>query len=223
MLCQKDVEDEEEEGVWGYLMPVNHKYGKRLVLKKRNACPLPDKGGDFGNPRKGKDLNKEEVAYEATKFKGIASGGYLIGRHPECDLEIDDIRVSNRHCLIFTENQAGLNVAVVEDLSSNGTFIKESIIGRNKRRQLEDGDEIQILDDARFVFRYPKLRETSKFLQKFTVLEKLGSGHYATVYLCVERATGQRFAVKIFTRKPGGRRKTKNRRLAARNRNPHGR
>lgn len=119
------------------------------------------------------------------------------------DLEIDDIRVSNRHCLIFTENQAGLNVAVVEDLSSNGTFIKESIIGRNKRRQLEDGDEIQILDDARFVFRYPKLRETSKFLQKFTVLEKLGSGHYATVYLCVERATGQRFAVKIFTRKPG--------------------
>ncbi|KAB8302787.1 hypothetical protein EYC80_006132 [Monilinia laxa] len=199
----KDVEDEQEEGVWGYLMPVNHKYGKRLVLKKRNACPLPDKGKDFGNPRKGKDLNKEEVAYEATKFKGIASGGYLIGRHPECDLEIDDIRVSNRHCLIFTENQAGLNVAVVEDLSSNGTFIKESIIGRNKRRQLEDGDEIQVLDDARFVFRYPKLRETSKFLQKFTVLEKLGSGHYATVYLCVEKATGQRFAVKIFTRKPG--------------------
>ncbi|ESZ98860.1 hypothetical protein SBOR_0718 [Sclerotinia borealis F-4128] len=198
-----DVEDEEEEGVWGYLIPLNHKYGKRLVLKRRDACPLPEKESDLGNPRKGKDLNKEEVAYEATKFKGITSGGYLIGRHPECALQIDDIKVSNRHCLIFTENQAGLNVAVIEDLSSNGTFIEESIIGRNKRRQLEDGDEIQILDDARFVFRYPKLRETSKFLQNYTILDKLGSGHYATVYLCIEKATGHRFAVKIFTTKPG--------------------
>ncbi|KAM3158958.1 Calcium/calmodulin-dependent protein kinase type<br_1 [Botrytis cinerea] len=197
------VEDEEEEGVWGYLMPLNYKYGRRLVLRRRNACPLPDKDSDLGNPRAGKDLNKEEEAYEATKFKGIASGGYLIGRHPECDLNIDDIRVSNRHCLIFTENQAGLNVAFVEDLSSNGTFIKESIIGRNKRRQLEDGDEIEVVDDVRFVFRYPKLRETSKFLQKYLLLEKLGSGHYATVYLCVEKATGQRFAVKVFTRNPG--------------------
>lgn len=79
-----DVRDEEEEGVWGYLMPTDHRYGKRLVLRKRNACPLPDMNSDLGNPRKGKDLNKEEDAYEATKFKGIASGGYLIGRHPEC-------------------------------------------------------------------------------------------------------------------------------------------
>ncbi|CAD6447890.1 605b355b-7eb9-4601-908d-2328416a551f [Sclerotinia trifoliorum] len=202
-LSQLSAEDEEEEGVWGYLMPLNHKYGNLLVLRRRNACPLPDKNSDFGNPGKDKDLNKEEDAYEATKFKGIASGGYLIGRHPECDLVIDDIRVSNRHCLMFTENQAGLNVAVIEDLSSNGTFVNECVIGRNKRRQLEDGDGIQILNDARFVFRYPKLRETSKFLQKYTVLEKLGSGHYATVYLCVEKCTGQRFAVKIFTRKHG--------------------
>ncbi|KAI9650128.1 serine/threonine protein kinase [Ciborinia camelliae] len=197
----KDVED--EEGVWGYLIPVNHKYGELLTLRKRSACPLPGKNSDIGNSREGKDLNKEEDTYEATKIMGIASRGYLIGRHPECDLMIDDIKVSNRHCLIYTENQEGLNVAVVEDLSSNGTFIKENVIGRNKHRQLEDGDEIQVLDDARFVFRYPKLRETSKFFQKYTVLEKLGSGHYATVYLCIEKATGQRFAVKIFTRKPG--------------------
>lgn len=35
------------------------------------------------------------------------------------------------------------------------------------------------------------------------MLEFLGSGHYASVYLCVEKATGQRFAVKMFTHKPG--------------------
>lgn len=82
-----EVVDEAEEGVYGYLLPTDLKYGKSLVLKKRNACPLPDGLPDFGKDNKngkGKDFSKEEDAYEQTKFKGIASGGYLIGRHPEC-------------------------------------------------------------------------------------------------------------------------------------------
>ena len=81
-----------EEGVWGYLLPLDQKYGKSLVLKKRNACPLPSGMEDYGKDRGdrhssiggGKDFSKEEDAYEQTKFKGIASGGYLVGRHPEC-------------------------------------------------------------------------------------------------------------------------------------------
>ena len=35
------------------------------------------------------------------------------------------------------------------------------------------------------------------------MLEKLGKGHFAEVHLCVEKSTGQRYAVKIFTKKPG--------------------
>lgn len=206
-----EVKDESEEGVWGYLLPLDQKYGKSLVLKKRNACPLPDDMENFGKDGGdrqskddgGKDFSKEEDAYEQTKFKGIASGGYLIGRHPECDLIIEDPIVSNRHCLLFTENKGGDTVAVVEDLSSNGTFVNEAVIGRNKRRELKDQDEITVLDKARFVFRYPKNRDTSAFLQQYTLLEKLGKGHFAEVFLCIEKTTGQRYAVKIFTKQPG--------------------
>ena len=108
--------------------------------------------------------------------------------------------MSNRHCLIFTENKAGDTVAVIEDLSSNGTFVNESLIGRNKRRELKDQDEITVLDKARFVFRYPQSRETSAFLQQYTLLEKLGKGHFAEVFLCVEKSSGQRYAAKIFTK-----------------------
>lgn len=111
--------------------------------------------------------------------------------------------MSNRHCLLFTENKGGDTVAVIEDLSSNGTFVNESIIGRNKRRELKDQDEITILDRARFIFRYPKKKETSGFLQQYTLLEKLGKGHFAEVFLCVEKATGHRYAVKVFTKAPG--------------------
>jgi serine/threonine-protein kinase Chk2 len=84
------VDDEVKEGVWGYLLPLDAKYGSSLVLRKRSACPVPGDMSDFGKDTRkrqtgnGKDFEKEEEAYENTKLKGIASGGYLIGRHPEC-------------------------------------------------------------------------------------------------------------------------------------------
>jgi serine/threonine-protein kinase Chk2 len=111
--------------------------------------------------------------------------------------------VSNRHCLLFTESKDGDTIAVLEDLSANGTFVNEALLGRNKRRELKEGDEIAILDKARFIFRYPQTRDTGKFAAQYTLLEKLGKGHFAEVFLCVEKSTGQRYATKIFTKNPG--------------------
>lgn len=116
---------------------------------------------------------------------------------------VNDGTVSNRHALLFTESNGTDTVAIVEDLSSNGTFVNEALVGRNQRRELEDQDEIAVEGKARFIFRYPQSRQTSPFLQQYTLLEKLGKGHFAEVYLCVEKATGKRFAVKVFSR-PGG-------------------
>lgn len=111
--------------------------------------------------------------------------------------------VSNRHCLLFTENKGDDTVAIVEDLSSNGTFVNEAIVGRNQRRELQEQDEIAVMDKARFIFRYPRSRTSSGFLQQYTLLERLGKGHFAEVFLCVEKSTGQRYAVKVFTKHPG--------------------
>jgi len=74
-------------------------------------------------------------------------------------------------------------------------------MGRNKRRELNDGDEISILDVARFIFRYPRSRETNGFKQQYVVESALGKGHFATVYLCTEKCTGMHFAVKHFERR----------------------
>ncbi|KAH7023289.1 kinase-like domain-containing protein [Ilyonectria destructans] len=205
----EDIEDEVREGVWGYLVPLDPKYGdKPIVLKKRSSCAMPDPVADAAktDPKhtKGKATSsKEEEAPEKKKAKGSTSGGYLIGRHPECDIVVNDGIVSNRHCLLFTENKGNDTVAIVEDLSSNGTYVNEAIVGRNQRRELEEQDEIAVHGKARFVFRYPKSRQTSGFKQQYTLLEKLGKGHFAEVYLCVEKSTGQRYAVKIFTKHPG--------------------
>lgn len=77
------------------------------------------------------------------------------------------------------------------------------MVGRNKRRELKEADEIDILDGARFQFRYPKNRDSNGFRQQYRILQQLGKGHFATVYLCVEKGTGCRFAVKRFEKKNG--------------------
>lgn len=111
--------------------------------------------------------------------------------------------ISNRHCIIFNETKDGKNVAILEDLSSNGTFVNEAIVGRNKRRELEHADQISVLDQARFMYFYPNNRDRNAFRQQYRILHQLGKGHFATVFLCIERSTGMQFAVKRFEKRPG--------------------
>jgi serine/threonine-protein kinase Chk2 len=201
-----EVEDEETEGVWGYLVPIDGT-SDALVLRKRAACPVPAKGmgRPYGQKKVSKDTYvKEEDEYENKKAEaGVPSGGYLIGRHPECDRIINIATVSNRHCLLFAENKDGHALAVVEDLSGNGTYVNNGFIGRNKRRELHDGDELSILDKARFIFRYPRNRDGSAFHKQYIIQGQLGKGHFATVYLATERSSGMRFAVKKFEKRSG--------------------
>ena len=119
------------------------------------------------------------------------------------DRIVEGPTVSNRHCLLFSENRGGDTIAVVEDLSANGTFVNEAFVGRNKRRVLKEGDEIAIVEAARFMFRYPSHRGAHGFRQKYIMQEQLGKGHFAAVFLCIERNTGMRYAVKKFEKRTG--------------------
>lgn len=118
------------------------------------------------------------------------------------DVVISDLIISNRHCLLFaTENKSQDTVAVVEDLSSNGTFLNEAIIGWNQRKELKEGDEIAVADKARFIFRYPKSRR-SQFLQQYTLLKQMDKGQLEKDFFCVEKSSSQRFAVRIINKTP---------------------
>lgn len=55
------------------------------MLRRRAACPKPDAVTDIVPKKKGKKaLQKEELQFEQKKVTDPPSGGYLIGRHPEC-------------------------------------------------------------------------------------------------------------------------------------------
>lgn len=116
---------------------------------------------------------------------------------------LEDGTVSNRHCLIFKENKGGDTIAVIEDLSGNGTFVNGKLLGRNKRVVLKDKDEIAVLSEASCIFRYPRSTMSKAFRKQYTVHQQLGKGHFATVYLATEKCTGMKYAVKRFEKKSG--------------------
>jgi len=81
-----EVPDEEQQGVWGYLIPVDGRLGfyEPLVLKDRNVCMPSAKDTKEHVSVAKKTYEKQEESIEKAKEKGKPSRGYLLGRHPEC-------------------------------------------------------------------------------------------------------------------------------------------
>ncbi|KAF3937593.1 hypothetical protein ABW19_dt0201125 [Dactylella cylindrospora] len=186
--------------VWGYLIPLDMDkslgLGDVLTLKKRSAC------NDGEASDSAKRTGRGRTGFPDKTSRGAPSG-YLIGRHLECDLRLSQPTVSNRHCVIFREVSGRTSKAIIEDLSSNGTFIGGSVVGRNNRRELRHGDEIKLVDGVRFMFRYPQQQATGTFADYFEIPANgtLGSGHFATVFVAIEKSTGQKYAVKVFKKR----------------------
>ncbi|KAL2199300.1 kinase-like domain-containing protein [Corynascus similis CBS 632.67] len=196
--------DELKEGVWGYLLPLDNRFLRGpWVFRKKESCtspavtaaPAAAAVAKKGNKKKQETPGKEQDQHDNP-------GGYLLGRHPKCNIIVDDGEVSNRHCLFFVENKQDETVAVLTDLSRNGTYVNGARLQRNDRRELREGDEISVTSSsAGFIFRYPKSRRGKPFAQQYTLRHELGSGHFAQVFLCNEKSTGDCYAVKKFTKK----------------------
>jgi sigma-B regulation protein RsbU (phosphoserine phosphatase) len=84
-------------------------------------------------------LNGERVGQRVT----LANKGAILGRHPECDVVLDQGAVSRQHAQISVID----GEYFIEDLHSrNGTLVNGLAI--DSRYQLHDGDEVKICDLA---------------------------------------------------------------------------
>ena len=62
----------------------------------------------------------------------------LIGRHPECDIQIDSRKISRKHCCIAQVS----DYLVIRDLgSTNGTKVNGVPV---RSQRLEQGDEVSV-------------------------------------------------------------------------------
>jgi len=75
----------------------------------------------------------------------LEEGTWLIGRHPDCDIRLDDSTVSGKHALITASASVymeGLLDVTIEDQSStNGTIVNGKKI---KRHMMKHGEIAQI-------------------------------------------------------------------------------
>lgn len=95
-------------------------------------------------------LNDENCvdANNLNKIFNKAGDVYLIGRSHLCDIQVNEKRVSARHCIIYCDyTQAKMRV-FVEDYSSNGTYVNDSLIklSHGERMELRSGDEIYLIN-----------------------------------------------------------------------------
>nr|KMM69693.1 meiosis-specific serine/threonine-protein kinase mek1 [Coccidioides posadasii RMSCC 3488] len=179
-MKDEKIEDDDPERTWAYLVPITRNGGSIMSLK-HEAAPHAVSISDESKP---------------LARRPFSAKSYLIGRHPECDLILKSATVSNRHCIIYCEEKSGATVAFLQNLSSNGTFVNETFVRRNNRRQLADGDEIAITLEYRFIIKYSRKSHTKSFSEKYTIIKPVARGNFATIYSCVEQSTGIMYAVK---------------------------
>ncbi|BFZ63659.1 Protein kinase protein rad53 [Saitoella coloradoensis] len=156
-----------------------------------------------------------------TITRGIAgsSSGWRAGRHHSCELILQGSRYSGVHFRIIEAPRnvqgpsqpahASAPIVLIEDLSTNGTFVNLKRLGKGNKCVLAQGDEISLghgvkEDEIRFIVRLarPSGKEELKgFDSKYTLGEVLGKGSFATVHRALSRSTGQSVAVKVIRKK----------------------
>lgn len=65
-----------------------------------------------------------------------------IGRGDTCDIQIDHVKVSKLHCILTRDAKGEV---FIEDKSSNGTYLFDSLIGKDVQKQLNSGDIFYLL------------------------------------------------------------------------------
>ncbi|KAK7018876.1 Pkinase-domain-containing protein [Favolaschia claudopus] len=133
-----------------------------------------------------------------------------IGRNPSNLVIFPGFKISNFHAIIRWngEENAGSEI-IIEDKSSNGTFVNGEKIGKGSHRLLKDGNEIAFgvatrsieqdgLYDYRFIFRDLVSGVVKRALyNSYDLSTELGKGSFATVYKALHKASGEWVAVKV--------------------------
>ncbi|KAK7070630.1 Checkpoint kinase 2, partial [Halocaridina rubra] len=142
--------------------------------------------------------------------------GYTFGRGNDVDCRLDNnffdgvflSAVSKAHFRISQERRSATEVVtILEDLSCNGTFVNQKLIGRENKTILQNNDEISLVKPSRRVFVFHDCFKNdsgdypSELTQRYIMTKKLGEGSFGEVRLAYKQGTLERVAVKILKKK----------------------
>lgn len=125
---------------------------------------------------------------------------YALGRAKKCSISLDSKAFqASKYYPAYSSTHMKIvrdlikNHVYIQDLSSNGTFVNGEKIGKNKKRVLNNNDEIALASKTHrvYVFIDPKAKEDSSIppvvREKYIVSKEIGRGAYGEVKLCFIR------------------------------------
>ncbi|POY73642.1 hypothetical protein BMF94_3177 [Rhodotorula taiwanensis] len=147
---------------------------------------------------------------------------FVIGRHPKSDLRLNGPKISSVHARIWIDPDTG--IIRLEDKGTNGTYVRNSKVGKGKVTVLESGDPIvfgpastDFDQEFRYIFQCDPSLTSSRTADPYglgelsqsqsadgtsihsfyEVREQIGKGSFATVRKGVRRRDGLMVAIKI--------------------------
>ncbi|KAI0462629.1 hypothetical protein LJB42_004125 [Komagataella kurtzmanii] len=163
-----------------------------------------------------------------TSVKSKSSQGiyeWIFGRNTKvCDFKLpsSSSRLSNVHFKIWVngnKEDLALDHLMIQDVSTNGTYVNNCKLVKGTNNILTQGDEISVgigvpADVIRYIAVLPKVyslalhdsldkkkKQEGVHRDFFIKDEVVGSGAFATVKKAIERSTGDTYAVKIISKK----------------------
>lgn len=129
----------------------------------------------------------------------------IVGRSSTCDIRIGGTDVSSKHCELTLVHNNNRDYLSIKDISSNGVFINDELLGKHSSTLLKSGDKVTFAKTGGvYIFRYyvdleeSKKRNKKSFFDDYILGDQLGTGHYAVVKEAKDRRNGSTVAVKIF-------------------------
>jgi len=126
-----------------------------------------------------------------------------VGRKNVNDVVISHPSVSGIHCRVTRDSDGFI---FIKDISTNGTWLDGKLIGKQKKRYYTPGAQVVIIppcvqDDVKISFNIvlyaPVSSNLASKIVNYDVHGPIGCGAFASVRMCVEKESGQKFAMKI--------------------------
>lgn len=168
-------------------------------------------------------LNEDEIIWgclypigSAFKPVYLKKDVHSFGRRADCDVSLATIEnslcavsaYSNLHFTIKREftGRSGQH-ALLEDSSSNGTFVNGEKIGKGRVQALKNNSEISLClkDNKAYIFIDKSSKDDENYpleiREKYTITKLLGVGAYGEVRLAFEKYNCNKYAIKIIQKK----------------------
>ncbi|KAJ3309683.1 Checkpoint kinase 2 [Blyttiomyces sp. JEL0837] len=139
---------------------------------------------------------------------------YIIGRGSSVDFSVPNNHfVSAEHCRIFRIDDGLDQSVMIEDCSTNGTFLNGKRLGKNQKTLLVHGTEISLgkvissQSDSYYIFQAGNnlksavATPSSQVEKRYDLLNEIGRGNFSIVRLAVDKQTGRKCAVKVIDKR----------------------